>query len=331
SSRLMLRARSWPPVMPAINSGADKRFPRRVTLVSSSSTASSGSASWTRRTHSKSVVVLRKPTSPLSARSRWSALRLEMSVIGLLERRSSAHTPAGPALRRPAGPEGRGGRAASYQWAEFDGAAGRLSRARSGRRTVGNAPNRADDGPEQSARVGAAPPSSLGGEGRRERRGTSPSGGTTLRPPMPRTTNARAPRAPRTIPENPFLGLLASVQQDVDARLAPLLDATLEAARPLGSEVRAMVGALADLCRRGGKRLRPALVVAGGRAASTRAALEPALGAGVALELLQAYFLIHDDWMDGDSVRRGGPTVHRLLARRFGDPSKGMLPRSSPV
>lgn len=140
---------------------------------------------------------------------------------------------------------------------------------------------------------------------------------------MPRTTNARAPRAPRTIPENPFLGLLASVQQDVDARLAPLLDATLEAARPLGSEVRAMVGALADLCRRGGKRLRPALVVAGGRAASTRAALEPALGAGVALELLQAYFLIHDDWMDGDSVRRGGPTVHRLLARRFGDPSKG--------
>ncbi|MFO7180416.1 MAG: polyprenyl synthetase family protein [Pseudomonadota bacterium] len=140
---------------------------------------------------------------------------------------------------------------------------------------------------------------------------------------MPTTTSARAPRTPRTTSGNPFLELLASVQKEVETRLATLLESTLATARPLGPDVRAMVAALADLCRRGGKRLRPALVAAGVRAASRRAALEPALGAGVALELLQAYFLIHDDWMDGDSVRRGGPTVHRLLAERFGDASKG--------
>jgi geranylgeranyl diphosphate synthase type I len=35
------------------------------------------------------------------------------------------------------------------------------------------------------------------------------------------------------------------------------------------------------------------------------------------LELLQAYFLIHDDWMDRDSTRRGGPTAHVELARLF--------------
>jgi geranylgeranyl diphosphate synthase type I len=28
---------------------------------------------------------------------------------------------------------------------------------------------------------------------------------------------------------------------------------------------------------------------------------------------LQAYFLIHDDWMDGDATRRGGPTAHVVL------------------
>jgi geranylgeranyl diphosphate synthase type I len=32
---------------------------------------------------------------------------------------------------------------------------------------------------------------------------------------------------------------------------------------------------------------------------------------------LQAYFLIHDDWMDQDEVRRGGPSVHAHLAQRF--------------
>jgi geranylgeranyl diphosphate synthase type I len=78
-----------------------------------------------------------------------------------------------------------------------------------------------------------------------------------------------------------------------------------------------MVSAVRDLCMRGGKRLRPALVVAGLRAVSTRADLDAALDVGTALELLQAFFLIHDDWMDGDATRRGGPSVHALLTRRF--------------
>lgn len=84
-----------------------------------------------------------------------------------------------------------------------------------------------------------------------------------------------------------------------------------------------MVQALSDLCRRGGKRLRPALLVAGYRAVAQRKSLSLPLDAGVALELLQAYFLIHDDWMDGDVTRRGGPTVHAFLARRLRDEHKG--------
>ena len=84
-----------------------------------------------------------------------------------------------------------------------------------------------------------------------------------------------------------------------------------------------MVSAVRDLCLRGGKRLRPALLVAGFRAASAHGGTEPALDAGVALELLQAYLLIHDDWMDGDLVRRGGPAVHARLARHFRSEHKG--------
>src|SRR5688500_15546775 len=60
----------------------------------------------------------------------------------------------------------------------------------------------------------------------------------------------------------------------------------------------------------GGKRLRPLLVMAACEAAAgDRAA---ALRAGVAVELIHAYSLIHDDMpcMDDDVLRRGKPTVH---------------------
>jgi geranylgeranyl diphosphate synthase, type I len=121
---------------------------------------------------------------------------------------------------------------------------------------------------------------------------------------------------------NVFLSLLSSVQRDVDHRLATFLDARIERAATHGPEVREMVAALADLSRRGGKRLRPALLMTGFRAVSAQDS-SAALDAGMALELLQSYFLIHDDWMDGDLMRRGGPSVHALLSRSLRDTHKG--------
>lgn len=60
----------------------------------------------------------------------------------------------------------------------------------------------------------------------------------------------------------------------------------------------------------GGKRLRPLLVYAAGRACN---ADEAALDApAAAVELIHAFSLVHDDLpaMDDDSLRRGQPTVH---------------------
>ena len=131
------------------------------------------------------------------------------------------------------------------------------------------------------------------------------------------------PVAAKPLPADPFSALLGEVQIEVDQRLRGFLETRLDVARRHGPEVLTMVSAVRDLCLRGGKRLRPALLVAGYRAASERAELEPALDAGVALELLQAYLLIHDDWMDGDLVRRGGPAVHAHLAKRFRSEHKG--------
>ncbi len=66
-------------------------------------------------------------------------------------------------------------------------------------------------------------------------------------------------------------------------------------------------------CLNGGKRVRPALVYASGAALGAElAALD---GAAVAVELVHAYSLVHDDLpaMDDDDLRRGRPTCHRAF------------------
>src|SRR5215207_1636830 len=114
-----------------------------------------------------------------------------------------------------------------------------------------------------------------------------------------------------------FLGVLKSVQTQEERRLRVLLARKKAHTRRHGRAVAAMVAAVSDLTLRKGKRLRPALVALGQRAADARAELGLAVEVGAALELLHTYLLIHDDWMDDDAVRRGGPTVHVMLTRTF--------------
>ena len=126
--------------------------------------------------------------------------------------------------------------------------------------------------------------------------------------------------APRT---NPFLALVASVQRRTEPRMKRVLAARQRLSHRHGPEVEALLVALSALALRGGKRLRPAFVAAGLRAADEDADLEAAVELGVALEFLHTYLLIHDDWMDDDALRRGGPTVHEILARALGSRSLG--------
>src|SRR5207248_4705797 len=75
--------------------------------------------------------------------------------------------------------------------------------------------------------------------------------------------------------------------------------------------LRDVADALRDYLLRGGKRLRGALLLLGHEAAGGHR--EAVLDASIGVELLHAYLLIHDDFMDQDDVRRGGPTLHRAL------------------
>lgn len=122
---------------------------------------------------------------------------------------------------------------------------------------------------------------------------------------------------------NSFVTLLKEVRRDVDTRLSSLFQRKLTEAEPLGPDVVALVDALRDLTMRGGKRFRPALLMAAYRAVDASAPDAVAFDAGVALELLQTYLLVHDDWMDRDDVRRGGPAVHAMLAHHYGSRTMG--------
>jgi geranylgeranyl diphosphate synthase, type II len=88
-----------------------------------------------------------------------------------------------------------------------------------------------------------------------------------------------------------------------------------------------------------GKRLRPTLVLLAGEACG--GTVDAALSAAVAIEMVHAYSLVHDDLpaMDNDDLRRGRPTCHRqfdeatailagdaLLARAFDTLASGVQP-----
>lgn len=94
----------------------------------------------------------------------------------------------------------------------------------------------------------------------------------------------------------------------------------------LGKEPAELYGPIHYTLVDAGKRLRPRLVLLG--AALCGGDPEKALSAGVAMELLHNFTLIHDDIMDNADTRRGKPTVFRKwgipLAILSGDMAFGL-------
>jgi farnesyl diphosphate synthase len=96
--------------------------------------------------------------------------------------------------------------------------------------------------------------------------------------------------------------LLSAWQARIETRLDAALAGTGAAPRLDAAMRHAVLG--------GGKRLRPLLAYAGARAFGGDE--DAADAAAVAVELVHAFSLVHDDLpaMDDDSLRRGRPTVH---------------------
>lgn len=106
------------------------------------------------------------------------------------------------------------------------------------------------------------------------------------------------------------------VADQVEARLAEVLDDETERWSALTPDLTWPLDALRRLVLAGGKRLRPAFcywafVGAGGDPDDPRV-----IDAGAAFELLHAFALMHDDVMDDSGTRRGLETIHAEFADR---------------
>jgi geranylgeranyl diphosphate synthase, type I len=105
--------------------------------------------------------------------------------------------------------------------------------------------------------------------------------------------------------------------QVIEAELAAMLGRRLAELDFLGADTAAFDDVLGGLVRGPGKRLRPAFVYWGYRAAGGAPAgpdADAALRVGCAVEFLHACALICDDLMDGSFVRRWQPAAHIRLA-----------------
>jgi geranylgeranyl diphosphate synthase, type I len=118
--------------------------------------------------------------------------------------------------------------------------------------------------------------------------------------------------------ESSFLRFSEGVRRQVERELRHLLSGEMRVIHAVGPEAVSSCSALSDVCMRGGKRLRATLVCIGARCLRQRPNDALLIRIGAAVELLHAYFLVHDDWMDGDLVRRGGPSAHATLRNLYG-------------
>lgn len=121
----------------------------------------------------------------------------------------------------------------------------------------------------------------------------------------------------------PFVSFVAAHRKPLEALLTKQLRAAQRQFPKVGKEVAYTTQAIVELSRRGGKRYRPGLVLAGHLCVSPTPNLDACLQAGAAIELLHAFLLVHDDWMDGDLLRRGGPSVHAMLRATTGSNALG--------
>jgi len=104
----------------------------------------------------------------------------------------------------------------------------------------------------------------------------------------------------------------------VEQRLTNFLTEQRAGWHGLNSRAAQPIDAISGLLASGGKRLRPLFCLSGYLAAGGTPADTTVADAAAALELLQAFALIHDDVVDNSPLRRGSPTVHVQHAHEHG-------------
>jgi farnesyl diphosphate synthase len=122
----------------------------------------------------------------------------------------------------------------------------------------------------------------------------------------PASGRSMSPETMNALNSQSLAEAMKDVAEEIDALFDQVLAVPDDPRRPLYEAMRhAAIG--------GGKRMRPLLVYAAANLFNVDK--QNALRAGLAIECVHVYSLIHDDLpcMDDDDMRRGKPTVHRVF------------------
>ncbi len=102
---------------------------------------------------------------------------------------------------------------------------------------------------------------------------------------------------------------ITKIKNQIQKRLEKFFAGKIKAAKQIDPIIEKTARYLAGQTLNGGKRVRAALAVQGFLAGGKK--LNPAIyDIGAAMELIHSYFLIHDDIIDQDDLRRGKPSMH---------------------
>jgi geranylgeranyl diphosphate synthase, type I len=104
-------------------------------------------------------------------------------------------------------------------------------------------------------------------------------------------------------------------KKKIDARLERFLDKRTAKAAMVSPLARQALEHIREFNLRGGKRIRPILVILGYKACGGRDE-KAIIDAALAVELMESFLLIHDDIIDRDELRRGYLTVHRIYENK---------------
>ncbi|MFX1482989.1 MAG: polyprenyl synthetase family protein [Promethearchaeota archaeon] len=107
-----------------------------------------------------------------------------------------------------------------------------------------------------------------------------------------------------------YMNILKEEVEAVEFALREFLDNKIGEAAKLSAWHKQYYENIKEYMTRGGKRLRPVLVVIGYKAVKENVEIDHLYTAACAVEILHNGSLLHDDLIDHDETRRGGKTFH---------------------
>jgi geranylgeranyl diphosphate synthase type I len=105
--------------------------------------------------------------------------------------------------------------------------------------------------------------------------------------------------------------ILNYYKEKVNSRIKDLFDSEIEIFKKKDKKIAELIQHLKEFNLRGGKRIRAALSLIAYESFRGKD-FNSMLDVAASIELMQSFFLIHDDVIDDDFFRRGGPSFHKI-------------------